>query len=103
GQSRTARNSDKHHRTACVDAERLPGARDDSRVIVRQSFWRRRRRVLSEMAHVVAGVKANDWITQRGEVPVGVAVFPAHAAITRGVHEQGTIAASVRVVEMQSK
>src|SRR3954451_3972447 len=64
-----------------------------------------RRLLLAEMRHVIMGVEADNWITQRDQVTVGVEILPVHAPITRRKNEErrrGSLdRAAIRIREMK--
>src|SRR5215510_1539111 len=86
-----------------IESKRLSRAHDDLRVIVSQPLRRRRRRVLSQVLDVIAGVKSNDRIAECREMSIRVEVFPMHAAVAGGVNEQRTLGRGTRVFQMQAK
>jgi len=103
-QSCSTRHTDEHHRLPRIQMQYVPGGLNDPFVVGREPCGGRRL-LLAEMRHVIMGVEADDRITQRDQVTVGVEILPVHAPITRGKDQErrrGTLdRAAIRVREME--
>jgi hypothetical protein len=53
--------------------------------------------------HIIASVKPNNRIPKCDQVSVGIEIFPMHAAVTGGVHEQRAPRRSAEILEMQAE